>query len=174
MPTAVNRFIPARLIEEAVDAVISLLRSGFNNALVAVRREYDNDCLKINLEPVPDNKWYDTEIVEPLQPPVGFVLADSSEHDLTAQNTAAQTHRMVCVMLVEDIESARLNRKAWRYGLAAWYALHDMAIEDIKVLVPSIDYSPIYTRRGAGAAGGERMFRKDVSLSLAVEHYERF
>ncbi len=156
----------ALLVESAVDSVISLLKAQLNANLEIVYGETDK---KIDLQKIDLDRYYVAEAVLPLQAPAVFVIADRSEHDLTAQNLAKQTHDMMCVLLVEDVEIQRLVRKSWRYGRAAWLTLHDQSIDDIKVLVTEFNYSPIMHPEG-----GARQFRRDVTLRLQVMHYESF
>jgi hypothetical protein len=156
------------LIEDAVDQVRDLMRDQLN---LNLERVYQQNLDKtINLDLIPDSRYYVSEAIEPLQPPAVFVVADSSDHDLNWQNVAMQTHSVMVGVLVEDQEIQRLTRKCWRYAQAAWLTLHDQAAGNVKVLVRSVDYSPIFV----SGAGTERMFRKDATLRCDVLHAETF
>jgi len=159
----------ALLVESAVNSVIALLRSQFNTNLAVVWS--NNPQPPVTLENLQISRFYVSEAIDPLQAPAIFVIADRSDHDLSAQNFAKQTHTLMVAVLVEDVEVETLTRKAWRYGQAAWLTLHDKAVGDIKILVEALSYSPIL---GAATRGEGRQFRKDVTLRLRVMHFESF
>lgn len=159
---------PSLLVEDAVNQVQALMRGQFNEQL---RYVYEQQADKtINLDIIPPNRIFVSEGVEPLAPPAAFVVAENTDHDLAWQNAAIQEHSILVGVLVEDSEAQRLTRKVWRYAQAAWLALHDQAIGNIKILVRSIDYSAIFVK----GAGDKRMFRKDATLRCTVLHAERF
>jgi hypothetical protein len=164
MPTTVG----VGLVERAVDLLVEHLQDQLNGYIGLAYDEAGDD---INLPLLSPDRFYISDGIEPLQPPAVFVVADRTEHDLTAQNFAAQTHTLFVALLAEDLGIQKLQRKVWRYGKALWLCLHDQALGDVKVFVRSLDYSPTIQ---AAAATGQRSFRKDVTLRCTVEHYERF
>ena len=165
--------IRPQLIETAVEAVISLMRAGFNTELQTLYAAYNPPptiSAGINLGQIPDDRYYISEVVDPLDPPACFVLAESSEQDLTAgQNFELSKHRLLVVLLVEDVEITRLTREAWRYGLAAWRVLHDRDLNNVHLFVHGFDYSAAYSRK---PIAGARNFRKDVTLRVEARMYE--
>jgi hypothetical protein len=113
-----------------------------------------------------------SEAVTPLEPPAGFIIGVRSEHDLTgAQNIAKQKHTILVSVVGYEVETSRLTRMAYRYGTALWMTLHDANTPTCKILVRSLDYSPIY---GRAKDAGQRKFSKDVTLACEVTQYERF
>lgn len=165
--------IRPQLVETAVEMTIAMLRSGLNQELANVYTAYTvpgpgGDG--INLGFVPDDRYYITEVIDPLEPPAVFVLAEGSEHDLVAgQNYELTKHRLFVVLLVEDVEITRLTREAWRYGLAAWRVLHDRQLNNVRTFVNGFDYSAAYSRK---QDAGIRNFRKDVTLRVEARMYE--
>lgn len=158
------------LVERAVDTIIDHLRGTLNGFIDVV---YGDELIPtINPVRIPVDRYYISEAIHPLQLPAVFVVADMSDHDLTAQNFAAQEHSVLVAAVAEDIEAQRMQRKVWRYAKALWLALHDQAIGDIKVLVRSIDYGP--TLSMVTELAGQRAFRKDTILRCDVLHYEAF
>jgi hypothetical protein len=176
MPADTRR---ALLVEDAVDQVKDHLRAVLNQSLMMIAQQYldAGDSFKIALERIPDNKYYVTEAIHPLQPPAIAIIAEQTEHDLDAQNFASQRHALTVVALVEGIEATTLTRKAFRYARALWYVLHDAVVGNCVVLVRRVTYSPIYTSgefATESGAGGDRKFRKDIMLTLDVIHTEPF
>lgn len=162
-----------QLVETAIDDVITMLRSGYNEALKAVWAAYNQGSPSdaINLPGIENDRWYDTEVIDPLQLPAGFVIADRSEHDMHAQNFELTTHHLAVVILIEDVEITRLTRAIYRCTLAAWNVLHDKAFHNTYTRQLGEDYSPAYTRR---ATDGSRKFRKDVTIRVEAKLYEPF
>jgi hypothetical protein len=159
----------ANLVETAVSAIRDrMLRPQFNAMLELVYAQAGDPT--INLERVEDNRYYISEGIEPLQPPAIFIVAESSDHDLNAQNFAWQKHNIFVAAVFEDLEAQRLQRKGWRYAQALWLALHDQSTANIKVLVRSVDYGPTLVAGPTSA----RAFRKDVTLRCEVLHAEAF
>lgn len=166
------------LIELAVDLLQDQIRDQFNVFLQAqVAVQYRNDGRKIVLEKLIPNNVYIGEGVKPLKCPAVFIIADRSDHEMTAQNVAIQNHTILVAVLVEDIqaETSRITRKAWRYGRAMWDCLHDRNLggpvesQSIHVFAESLTYSPIIS---ATSDTGDRKFRKDATLRLRVRAYE--
>lgn len=165
--------IRPQLIETGVESVIAMLRSGLNTELEALYPAYAPPPLLgegINLGKIPDDRYYISEVIHPIDPPACFVLAESSEQDLEAgQNFELSKHRLLVVLLVEDVEITRLTREAWRYGLAAWRVLHDRNLNNVHTFVRGFDYSAAYSRK---SDAGTRNFRKDVTLRVEARMYE--
>ncbi len=157
------------LIERAVlDIRDRMLRPQFNAMLeIAYAQAADPT---INLERVPDSRYYISEAIEPLQPPAIFIVSDESEHDLEWQNAAMQTHSIIVGAVIEDIEVQRLVKKAWRYAQALHATLHDRGTQHIRVLVRGIGYGPVLVKGAADV----RAFRKDITLRCDVLHAEAF
>lgn len=162
-----------QLVETARESVIAMLRGGLNTELAALYPAYNPPPVGangINLGFIPDDRYYISEVIDPLDPPACFVLAESSEHDLVAgQNFELTKHRLFVVLLVEDVEITRLKRAAERYGLAAWRVLHDRNFNNVHTFVNGFDYSAAYARN---ADAGTRNFRADVTLRVEARMYE--
>ncbi len=159
----------ALLGEDAVNTIQTHLRNTFNMHLTKVWNQFSPQAGadRVNLPLLDVDRFYVSEAIEPLKVPSAFIILDSSEHDLTAQNVALQRHRILVAFLVEAMEITQLVRTVWRYADAAFLSLHDAAVGNIKILVRRVSYSPI-----VAPEGGNRQFRKDVTLELEVLHYE--
>lgn len=175
-----------QLVERAQQEIIAKMQAEFNDNLSIVYGKYSDpnlglDAAKINLPFVPVDRYYVSDAVEPLVLPACFVIADSTEHDLTnAQNFHHARHKIFVALLAYDFEIQRLTRMAQRYALAALMTLHDQSrgLEGLPptchFLVRRTDYSPTYRSRGQNPDSAQRAFRKDVTLTLDVHQYERF
>ena len=127
---------------------------------------------KINLPVIAPSAFYKSEALEPKALPACFIIGDSSEHDLQAQNFAMQNHTVFVAILSEDKENDQLQRKTWRYAEALYRALHDVALQgNMRVLVELVSYSPTYGNSGDRE---NRQFRKDCTVRLKIKHFDRF
>lgn len=163
--------VPAPLlVESAVGSIQTLMRQQFNLNLAKVWNQFSDQTGvdRVNLPFLDDDRFFISEAIEPLKVPSVFIVADNSEHDLSAQNVAFQRHRVLVAILVEAIEITQLVRTTWRYGDAAFLTLHDAATGNIKILVRRVNYSPIIARTTETG----RQFRKDITLELEVLHFE--
>lgn len=158
-----------RLVEQAILDMRDVMLRPQLNALLEVVFEQAGD-LTLGLEAVPIDRYYITEGVEPLLLPAIFIVPDRSEHDLSWQNGAIQKHTIHVAALFEEMEQARLQKKAFRYAQALFLALHDQGTPNIRVLVRDVDYGPTVM----SGPTDQRRFRKDVSLTCEVLHAEAF
>ncbi len=158
-----------RLVEGAAEQVVKLLQERLNTKLRMVYE--DRGDKTINLEFVPNSRYYISDAIEPLQPPAVFVVPDDSDHRQAAQNFLGQWHTMLIGIVAEDIEIQRLQRKVWRYGAALALSLKDATGSGpypIKCLVRGLSYGPTFVR----GAAGQRQYRKDVTVRAEVIHFE--
>jgi hypothetical protein len=169
------------MVEEAANAIRDHLRKRLNGLLDMIYADEspsDTEGTTINLQKIPDSRYYLTEGIYPLVPPACFIVADNTEYNLLGQNFLAQRHNMFVGILAEDLEIGRMQRKVWRYGKALWLALHDQNIGtvsvpgEIHVLVRSSDYGPVI--QAVLEQSGQRSFHKDVVLRCEVLHDEPF
>ncbi len=160
-------------VETAVQEVIELMRQRFNDELDKVGTAYRAvGSTTVNLPHIQPDRYYISEVIDPLQPPAVFVLADRSDTELEeAQQFEHESHQLLLVLMLEDAEITRLTRSIWRMKIAAYRTLHDRFYNNTHILIRGADYSPVYTRRGDPDA---RNFRKDVTLRLEVHTRESF
>lgn len=166
--------IPARLIEGAIHELKTLLIANFNINLEAVYEYWKafDGTGSVNVPRISNDKWYIVEGITPLQPPAGFIVGVRSQHDLTVQSAAKQTHNILVSVLGQEVEATRLTKMAYRYGTALWMTLRDANTPTCHILARSLDYSPIYVQNMGPS--GERQFSKDVTVQCDVLQYERF
>lgn len=160
----------AQLVENAVDSIVALCRLQLNPMIMLVQEEYEEDGRKINLTPIPGDRFYVSEKLEPYEVPACFVLADASEHDLDAQNWEHQVHDIMVGIVLEDSDETRLTRKRWRYGRALWATLHDKNFYNVHILATRMQYDILF---GMDRTSNARRFRADIALRLRVHHFER-
>ena len=155
-------------VEQAIaDIRDQMLRPQFNAVLELVYAQ--NPDHTINLQRVPDNRYYISEAIEPLNPPAIFIVSDRTTHDLNWQNGAMQEHTIIVGCVVEDHEVQRIVKKSWRYAQAIVNVLHDKGTPNIRVLVESVDYGPTLVMQRAADL---REFRKDIIVMCKVLHAE--
>lgn len=164
------------LIEGAVDRLVTEVQANIESALLQVAQSHldpqtgGSDGIDT---PVPDpDRYYISELIEPLRVPSIFVIADRSEHLLErGQQFFDQAHTILVGVVTDDAQSVlNLTRKVWRYAQALIIVLHDQNLGPLHVLVESVDYSPVLVRGTAQ----ERVFRKDATLRCKVMHLEAF
>lgn len=165
------------IVEESVDLITTAIKSNISAALTSIRSER-NDPLVSTEMPV---NYYISEKNIGYRTPTIFIIADTVNfhNDDRGANHINATIIVNVAAVVEDRDSTRLTRKAWRYQ----DALHSVLAQDsltssngaitLKVKVMSASFSPIYTTaQKPDVMSGT--FRKEVSLRLEVEHYENF
>jgi len=82
------------------------------------------------------------------------------------------------VCLVEDIDTKKLQLKAWRYQAALHEILDQAEIENsaktVKdiIVITSARFSPTYTESD-NPNDGRSIFRKEALLELEINHYEK-
>lgn len=88
-----------------------------------------------------------------------------------------QEHKINLVMLVEEIDTERLQRVALRYARALDICLHDQEItpnginsRTTKCFITGVSYGEIWDT----ANPDQRTFRKDISVELLVKHWDSF
>jgi len=160
----------AQLVEDAVDTIIALCKIRLNPMIQLVQQEYEEDGRKINLTPISPDRYYISEKLEPYEVPACFVLADATEHDLSAQNWEHQVHDVMVGIVLEDSDETRLTRKRWRYGRALWATLHDKNFYNVHLFATRMQYDILF---GMDRASNARRFRADIALRLQVQHFER-
>ena len=164
------------LIEGAKDRIIVEIQANIATALLLVAQSHldpqtgGSDGIDT---PVPDqDRYYISELIEPVRVPSIFVIGDRTDHDLArGQQFFDQDHRILVGVVTDDAQSVQnLTRKVERYAQALVIVLHDQNIGPLHVLVEGVDYSPVLVR----ASAADRVFRKDATLRCKVMHMEAF
>lgn len=163
---------PRRIMEGTVLPVRDFIKSSIAQALLDVR--VDRDDGKVTTEPPVEYFIYDRAIG--YKTPAVFVLGDDVDFLLDrGQNYIAAKCKVYVSVLVEDRNADLLTYKCWRYQ-DALHAILDQAIltdetENIKNIVKVIraEYSNTFQTK----AQVQGPFRKEVMLTLEVEHLEK-
>lgn len=164
--------MPALGVEDAVITIQNQIINQFNANLDTVYKQwqpYDGTAMR-NMPFLTPEQIFITEAVDPLSCPAVFIVPDLTDDNNDAQNFVFQVHKMLVGILLEDVESSTLARLTWRYVSAMYLTLHDQALGNLKCIVESRDYGPIFRK----TKGDGRQFRKDATLRIKVLHLERF
>ncbi len=161
-----------RGIEGAVNDMITVLRKQYPTAILAMQQELVADGFEADLIAPDPDRYYTTELLDPIQTPAVFVLADRSEHkNEQGQNFLDQEHTILAGVAMDEAQDvSKLKRVVERYAMAMWMILHELTYRDIYVLVQGIDYSPTFVPKKAS----QRVFRQDATLRCRVLHLEQF
>lgn len=166
--------MPAQLAEGIVTLLVSTLRANYATALASVRSQYGNDP---PLEPI-QSIFVQPHIIG-LRPPVLFVSLPRMEFRVEEgrgqQFVDADSTAQVIVM-VEDIEAERLQRKTWRYANALFRALHDrdLAAGDLSILGRMLVMSLAFEDIIPETTEERRIFRRSATATVRVVHQEAF
>ena len=173
-------------IETLIDDLIDFMRAGYPTALQQVLDDLPaaKKHLKIGVTPPPAENYFfgEPSRFRRYRAPSVFLAPSSSRHPGEGGGSTFNTvdmleHRILCVVLVEGISEEALTRACFRHAEAVDRMLRDREITPsavtsraTKVFIPNIDYGVIWVPRD----GAERPFRRDVSVELAIRHYDLF
>lgn len=165
------------LVESTVDLIHDEIKSKIASALSEVKSLY-NDHL-VTLE-VPQN-YFIYPVAAGYRTPAVFIIADDVDFQKRTRgaNHISATVSVNVSVLVEDKDRLRLTTKAFRYQDALHKILDQTRLTTpdgklaLTVLVTRASFSPLYSDT-ADANSPIAMFRKEVVLTLEVEHWENF
>jgi len=160
------------IMEGTVIPIRDFIKTNIAASLAALRTERADG--KVTTEPPQDYLIFDKAIG--YKTPCVFVIGDASDFRLDrGQNFIAATNTVYVSVLVEDRNAELLTIKCWRYS-DAMHAILDQAQVDVlgmevkNVLkVTKIEYSDTFQTKSQN----ETCFRKEVMLTLEVEHLEK-
>lgn len=162
------------LIETDIDLILSYIRT--NIPAVLTQAISDKGTL-VNLE-IPRSYFISEQDKGYLAPAI-FVVGDNIDFRISNNaNFIDALSRVNVTAVVEERNADRLTRIAYRYQAALHTVLAQQPIVSadnkvkIVVKVERAEFSPIYHKDNTSndATG---VFRKEVWLSCAVEHYEK-
>lgn len=164
---------PPLLIESAVSQVIMLMRLHMAPALAVVAEDQqgsDDNGDRLVLTPIPWDRYYISEQIDPFKKPAVFVLDGDTTFPKAAgggQNISHALHSLNVTIVVEDTTAKRLVLRTWRYARAAYLSLHDQTTPSINVFVDRMVYGPAFFTDA-------RSFQRDITLGVRVMHFENF
>lgn len=155
--------------------IMNHIKANIAQALADVRAEYlGNEKGKVTTEVPVDYFIFDKAIG--YRTPAVFVLGDDVDFRLDkGQNFISALCKVYVSVLVEDRDAELLMLKCWRYSDAMHEILDQAVIEvpadNIKnvIKVSKMEYSNTFQAKSSV----EGPFRKEVMLTLDVEHYEK-
>lgn len=163
-----------QLTEIAVQAIITQIRSNIAAELASVNTARGDD--QVNL--VPPQEYFFFEISESYRRPAVFVMAEDMDMELLeGANHINARHAINVTAVVEERTEKLATLACWRYQAALFKVLHlnQLAGPSLqsKIIpkVASIAYGPVYSE-DTKAESADKMFLKEVSLNLNVDHWE--
>jgi hypothetical protein len=170
------------LIEFTVDAIQKKLEDDIEAALLAVETLHQTGLAASNQVAVscePPRDYYIFETQRAYRTPAVFLIADSIDFQKErGANFIDAKVRIYCSVVIEDRDANRLTRKAWRYQAALTQVLDQAVLQNVdgqlKMVVKVSDaaFSPLASVSTDPSDRGA-VFRKEVSLTLTVEHFEQ-
>jgi hypothetical protein len=170
------------LIEFTVDAIQKKLQDDIETALTDVETLHQNGLQAAPVIPLSSEKprdYYIFETQRAYRTPAVFLIADSIDFQKErGGNFIDAKVRIYCSVVIEDKDADRLTRKAWRYQAALTQVLDQAVLQNstnqIKMVVKVSDaaFSPLASVSTDPSDRGA-VFRKEVSLTLTVEHFEQ-
>lgn len=167
---------PRRIMEGTVLPILNYIKNGIAAELVKVSN--DRPDKRVSLEPPKDYFIFDKAIG--YRCPAIFVLGDDVDFALSkGQNFISSKNKVYVSALIEDRDAELLTLKCWRYQ----DALHQL-LDEVQLDVPSADirnvikivraeYSNTFQMKAQNPGDTTNPFRKEVMLTLEVEHFEK-
>lgn len=159
------------IVEYTVNSIIAAMKAGMPQALANVRE--DRASAIVTTEPPVEYFIYDNLIG--YKSPSIVVLATDADMQLSrGQNHVNCSVHILVSCIMEDRKSELLTVKAFRYSDAMYHVLNRAQFVDTVdnrksvVKVTRMDFS----RTVQKASNVDSPFRKEVMLTLDVEHYE--
>ena len=164
------------LVETAVNLIQAKIKADIAGALSDIRINR-GDALVTTEQP---QSYFITESAQGFRAPAIFIIPEEMNMSLDrGANHINAAIKINITVVVEDRDTTRLAIKAWRYQAALDQVLQlqsltsaDLAVT-IKTKVDTALFGQIYTA-SQEAGNTQGVFRKEVSLSLTVEHYEGY
>jgi hypothetical protein len=170
------------LVEFTVDAIQKKLQDEIAVALQDVEAAHANSLEAVNpviLTAEAPRDYYIFETPRAYRTPAVFLIADNIDfRKERGANFIDAAVKIYCSVVIEDRDAMRLTRKAWRYQAALSQVLDQAVLQnaggELKMVVKVTDaaFSPVASVSTDPSDRGS-VFRKEVSLTLLVEHFEQ-
>ena len=170
------------LVEFTVDAIQKKLEDEISLALIQVENEHASrleSVMPVHLSAEAPRSYFIFESPQAYRTPAVFLIADNIDFRKERNaNFVDAAVKIFCSVVIEDKDAMRLTRKAWRYQAALSQVLDQAALQNvdagIKMVVKVTDaaFSPLASVSTDRSEAGS-VFRKEVSLTLMVEHFEQ-
>ncbi len=164
------------LVEVSIDLIQDKIKADIASALSDVRINRSDALVTTE----PPQSYFISESAQGFRAPAIFIIPESMEMSLDrGANHINAVIKMNVTVVVEDRDTTRLTIKAWRYQAALDQVLQLQSLTSadnavtIKTKVDSVAFGQIYSA-SQEASNTQGVYRKEVSLSLMVEHYEGY
>jgi len=167
---------PLRIMEGTVLPIQALIQRDIAAQLAIVSADRPDN--RVSMEPPKDYFIFDNAIG--YRCPAIFIIGDSVDLALDrGQNFISSKNTVYVSALIEDRNADLLTLKCWRYQ-DALFALLDQAHIDVVganiknvIKVIKIEYSNTFQAKAQKPGESDNPFRKEVMLTLEVEHFEK-
>jgi len=166
---------PRRIMEGTVIPIKNFIKAGIDQALADVRT--DRGDAEVSTESPKAYFIYENPIG--YRVPAIFVLGDTFDFQLSRGQNFIEGKAIVYVSaLVDDRNAELLTIKAWRYQDALHQLLDQAVLDDpvhnIKnvIKVVKAEFSNTFQMKAQNPGSEKNPFRKEVMLTLEVEHFE--
>jgi len=169
--------IGLRLVESDVYLIRDYLKQNMQSALLQVGTTHSATYPVVSVDPPTD--YFTYQSAKAYRSPAVFIIPERMDFKKRerGQNHINAETRLNVTVVIEDKDAERIYLKAYRYQ-AALVGLLDQASltsSDGKVkivcVIENAQFSPLYS--DAKEANDPRaIFRKEVSVELAIQHYE--
>lgn len=165
-----------KLTEIAVGLINDYIQANIDTELAGV--DLDRGDHLVNTDP--PQSYFIYNFPQVFKAPAVIIYADDLDFKKRdrGQNHINAEHKIYISVIIEERTAEFLTVKAWRYQAALHHLLDQVPLVSadkkvkIVIVVAHAAYSPIYTSdQGKGVES--QVFRKEVSLELAVEHFEQ-
>lgn len=164
-------------VESTVDMILAQIKGNIGTYLAEVRADRSGPGMGAvtTEDPV---AYFIYEGAIGYKTPAIFVIADSVDyHKERGQNHINATINMFVSVVVEDRLAHLITTKLYRYQDAVHKCLDRQELVDTTRLIKNVlkvvrtDFGSTQTKKMSGSS--EVTFRKEVMLTLQVEHYEK-
>lgn len=162
------------IVEFTVDGIISYMQANLASALSKVSVERVDNA--VTMEPPQNVSYFKYEKIQGYKTPAVVVVATNVDFRLArGPNSVSAMITIYVSMVLEDRKAENLTLKAYRYSDAAYSLLNRLQLTDNTelrksiVTVPRIEFSRTVQEVSQDTGNP---FRKEVMLTLNVEHYE--
>lgn len=166
---------PRRIMEGTVLPIVDFIKANIAQALADIRT--DRGDSKVQTEIPKDYLIYENAIG--YRVPAIFVIGDNVDFQLVkGQNFISSKNTIYVSALLDDRTAELLTYKAWRYQDALHQILDQAEIEipesKIKnvIKVVKAEFSNTFKLKAQNPGEDKNPFRKEVMLTLEVEHFE--
>lgn len=167
------------LAETTVNMMIQYIQANIDAALDAVQTDTSSYKSIDHVTLESPRSYFIYPKIKGYQTPAVMVIVDDFDFrpSIKGANHINASVRTSVAVLLEDRDEERLTIKAYRYLDAFHKVLEQAEVEDasigvkIVIIVNRALFTPHYTDAGSDSQG---LFRKELQLECAVEHYSNF